>query len=162
MDKDNKNKTFLISLLIISFIFGWFLNSLFLTLDVHKEKPFFGSEERSSPYDRVKERNLQLFSDKLVINFPYIQLASYADTNSMDPLIDEHANGLEIIPESEEEVHVGDIIAYQSGDDLISHRVTFIGEDGLGWYAIAKGDNSDKPEKVRFGQIKYILIGILY
>lgn len=160
MAKNKKNKVLFISLLVIFFILGWFLNSL--QLNIHEEKPFFGDEERFSPYNRIEEKHLQLFSDKLIINFPKIELAYYTNTNSMDPLIDEHATGLEIIPESEEEIHIGDVVAYQSSNDLIVHRVVAIGEDELGWYAMLKGDNSKSLEKVRFEQIKYVLIGVLY
>lgn len=160
MDKNKKNKILFVTFLATFFILGWFLNSI--SLNIHEEKPFLGSEERLSPSDRVKEEHLQLFSDKLIINFPELRLASYTNTNSMDPLFDEHATGLEIMPSSEEDIHAGDIIAYQSGNDLIVHRVILIGEDGLGWYAVLKGDNSKELEKVRFEQVKYLLIGILY
>lgn len=160
MDKNKKNKTFYFSLLVMFFIFGWFLNSI--SLNIHEEKPFLGDEEKLSPYDRIKESHLQLFSDKLIINFQKIQLAYYTNTNSMDPLLDEHTIGLEITPSSEEDIHVGDIVAYQSDNDLIVHRVISIDKDNLGWYVIVKGDNSKELEKVRFEQIKYILIGVLY
>lgn len=162
MNKNKKNKTLYFSLLIIFFIFGWFLNSISETLNIHKEKPFFGSEEKISPQDRIKEENLQLLSDKLIINFPGIKLASYTDTNSMDPLIDEQTNGLEIVPQSENDIHVGDVVAYQSNNDLIAHRVIAIDKDEIGWYALVKGDNSENIEKIRFYQIMYVLIGVLY
>ncbi len=164
MDKNKKNKALYLSILIIFFILGWFLNSTFETLKVHKEKPFFGDEERYSPHDVIKEEDLQLDNDRLVINFPGLALAQYADTNSMDPLLDEHATGLEIIPESEEDIFVGDVIAYQSGDDLIVHRIVLISKDDFGWYAVVKGDNSEtyNPERIRFEQVKYLLVGVLY
>ena len=165
MDKDKKNKALYITLIAMFFIFGWFLNSVSQTLHIHKEKPFFSSEERFSPQDRIKENHLQLSFDKLIINFPGIQLASYTDTNSMDPLIDEDSIGLEIIPISEEDIHAGDVAAYQLGKDLIGgHRVVSTGIDDSGWYAILKGDNSKEcdTEKVRFEQIKYVLVGVLY
>lgn len=161
MNKNKKTKALYLSLLVIFFILGWFLNSL-STLNIHQEKPLFGSEERISSHDRIKEDHLQLFSDKLIVNFPEIELASYTDTNSMDPLIDEHVTGIEIIPVSEEDIHIGDVVAYQSGNNLIPHRIMLIGEDDLGWFAILKGDNSRTYEKVRFEQIKYVLIGVLY
>lgn len=160
MNKNTKNKAFYFSLLATFFILGWFLNSI--SLNIHEEKPFLGDEERLSPYDRIKESHLQLFSDRLIINFQNIQLAHYTNTNSMDPLLDEHAIGLEIMPNLEEDIHVGDIVAYQLGNDLIVHRVISIDKDTLGWCAMLKGDNSKEVEKVRFEQIKYILIGVLY
>ena len=42
--------------------------------------------------------------------------------------------------------------------------ITKLGEDEEGWFAVTKGDNSKKEdtEKVRFGQVKYVIAGILY
>ncbi len=144
------------------FILGWFLNSVIETISVHQEKPFLGSQEINSPYNRIKEDDLQLFPDRLVINFPGIALASYTDTNSMDPLLDERTTGIEVIPRVEGEIHVGDVVSYESNNDLIPHRVIQIGRDGQGWYAIVKGDNSESLEKIRFEQIRYVLIGVFY
>lgn len=157
----DKKKTLYLSLLFMFFILGWFLNSLFETISIHQEKPFLGSKEVFSPHNRITENDLQLLPDKLIINLPIV-LASYTDTNSMDPLLDEGTTGLEIIPQSKDNIHVGDVVTYESGDDLIPHRVIQIGEDDQGWYAVLKGDNSESYEKVRFEQIKYVLIGVLY
>ncbi|MDP2922375.1 MAG: hypothetical protein Q8O30_01465 [Candidatus Omnitrophota bacterium] len=158
----DKKKTLYLSALIIFFILGWFLNSVIETISIHQEKPLLGDKEISSPYNRIKEDDLQLSPDKLVINLPGIALASYTDTNSMDPLLDERTTGIEIIPKTEEEIHVGDIVAYESGNDLIPHRVIQTGKDEQGWYAIVKGDNSENLEKIRFEQIRYVLIGVFY
>ncbi len=144
------------------FILGWFLNSVIETISIHQEKPFLGDKEISSPYNRINEGDLQLFPNKLIINLPGIALARYTDTNSMDPLLDEKTTGIEIIPKAEEEIHVGDVVAYESNNDLIPHRVIQIGGDEQGWYAIVKGDNSESLEKIRFKQIKYVLIGVFY
>ena len=38
----------------------------------------------------------------------------FTDTNSMDPVIDSTSNAIEIIPKQAEDIHVGDIVAYQS------------------------------------------------
>ncbi len=46
---------------------------------------------------------------------------------------------------------------------LIIHRVVEIGEDEQGTYFITKGDNNFFSDgKVRFGQIKYVTIGVIY
>ena len=84
----------------------------------------------------------------------------------MDPLFDEGSNALEIIPESPEDLQVGDIIAYESPylKQTVIHRIAFIGEDEEGWYAIARGDNNDldDPGKIRFEQVKRVLVAIIY
>ncbi len=122
--------------------------------------------ELASPYDRIKENQIHVYKDKIVIDIEGASWATYADTNSMDPLFDYGANGLELIPRNENEIHIGDIAAYESKitGELIVHRVVNIKEDSRGKYFIFKGDNNKTadPEKVRFQQIKYVLIGIIY
>ena len=84
----------------------------------------------------------------------------------MDPVLDQGAIGIEIIPLSEAEIQIGDIITYQPDwtDGLTVHRVITTGEDEEGWYCYTKGDNTSfvDPGKIRFDQIRYITIGVLY
>lgn len=84
----------------------------------------------------------------------------------MDPFLDEGSNGIEIFPDSPEDIKIGDIISYRFNqyDDIIIHRVIEIGEDENGIYYIAKGDNNKYlySEKIRFDQIRGVLIGIIY
>jgi len=44
------------------------------------------------------------------------------------------------------------------------HRVVYKGKDSIGTYFILKGDNNEEvdPGKVRFEQIKYKTIAIIY
>ena len=84
----------------------------------------------------------------------------------MDPIIDEHANSIQIIPKNLEEVHLGDIISYKSdfSSGVIIHRVVFIGQDEEGTYYYLKGDNNimRDPGRVRFNQLRRITVGIIY
>ncbi|MEM4397868.1 MAG: hypothetical protein QW757_04570 [Candidatus Woesearchaeota archaeon] len=84
----------------------------------------------------------------------------------MDPVIDVGANAIQVIPKTEADIHVGDIISYVSdyADGIIIHRVIEIGYDEKGWYAIAKGDNNQRndPGKIRFNQIKRVVVAIIY
>jgi signal peptidase len=84
----------------------------------------------------------------------------------MDPLIDKGANGIEIRPESPDEIEPGDVISYESkfADGIIIHRVIEKGTDDNGVYFITKGDNNPirDPEKVHFEQVKGILVGVIY
>ena len=121
--------------------------------------------ERSSPFDRVKEDQIEVYDDKIVINLKNAEWAKFTDTNSMDPVIDAGANAIEIRPVSEEDVHVGDIISYDDGNgDIIIHRVADIGNDQYGWYAITKGDNAPTADagKVRFYQVERVVAVIIY
>lgn len=122
--------------------------------------------ERPSPADRIKEDQIHVYEDRIVIQVNNAKWAGFTDTNSMDPLLDVESNAIQIVPQSEDEIQVGDIITYQSNlaDGRIIHRIILIGNDEKGKYFIAKGDNNPDPdpEKIRFYQIKSILIGVLY
>jgi len=123
-------------------------------------------EEKPSPYDWVPERMISVEYDKVTIRIQGAQWARFTDTNSMDPAIDEGANAIQIIPKDESEVHIGDIVSYESeySDGTIIHRVQEIGYDEKGWYCLMKGDNNPRvdPGKVRFNQIKRITVAIIY
>ncbi len=149
------------------------LYSLFSSGYINVEKPLlrlneFGSSffDKPSPGNWIKENQILLYEDRIVIFIPNATISTYADTNSMDPVLDSTANGIEIVPQSIEDIHVGDIIAYESkpgSRELIVHRVIEIGIDEEGWYCIPKGDNTINSDgKIRFERIKYILIAILY
>jgi hypothetical protein len=177
------NKKILI-LLAIVFITGWLCNIAYSQLLVQMSTGvsatvegtqsrnnflanfFEESRERQSPYDRVKEEDISVYPDKIVINLKDAQWATFTDTNSMDPVIDIGTNAIEIVPQSESEIHVGDIISYRSdyADGNIIHRVVDIDEDGEGWYCTARGDNNDfdDPGKIRFDQIDRVPVALIY
>ncbi|MFH1209878.1 MAG: signal peptidase I [archaeon] len=123
-------------------------------------------QEKASPKDRIKEDQILVYKDEVIIKIKDVSWSTYTDTNSMDPIIDKGANGLEIRPESTKDIQLGDIIAYQKegSKDIIVHRVIEINQDNLGWYVITKGDNNQvqDPYKIRFNEIKYVLVGIIY
>lgn len=124
------------------------------------------SKDVSSPSDTVAVNQISVYDDKVIINVKNTYWTEYSDTNSMDPTIDQEANGIEIVPKSENDLKVGDIVSYEpyNDDGLIVHRIVSIGSDNLGAYYTMKGDNNSSadPEKVRFNQIKYKTIAIIY
>jgi hypothetical protein len=124
------------------------------------------SKDIISPQKRVYDNNIKLFNDQIIIEKENITLAKFSDTNSMDPLLDSNTIGIMIPVKSLKDIHIGDIVSYYSFEKnlTIAHRVIDIGEDNLGWYAIFKGDNNlfKDSQKVRFNQIRKIMIGILY
>ena len=131
------------------------------------ENPFaiglsgLGSTE--APGDFIQESQIRVYDDGIMIDIKGASIGRYAPTGSMKPLLDKGANGIRIEPQSEDNVNIGDIITYQDGDSLIIHRVIDKGMDGNGTYFIAKGDNNEFPDgKVRFEDIKYITVGILW
>ena len=129
---------------------------------------FFGNNvgEVASPADRIKESQIHVYENQIVIDLPHASWATFVDTNSMDPMLDIEANSIEIKPESADAVQVGDIISYRSEyvDGVIVHRVIEKGEDSEGVYFIARGDNNsaEDPGKIRFEQIVGVLVAVIY
>lgn len=123
------------------------------------------SPEAKSPFPRVDKGNIHLYPDKVVIDIKDAKWATFEDSNSMDPVFDEGHYAIEIVPQSVSDIHVGDIISYDSPlySGVLVHRVVEIGNDGE-WYAVAKGDNNPQPDpgKVRFGQIQRVMAMIIY
>ncbi len=123
--------------------------------------------ERPSPENHIKTDQIEVYQDKVVLDLKNTIFARFSDTNSMDPVLDAGANAIEIKPTSPDDVQEGDIIAYQNkctGTSTIIHRVIKQGKDQLGTYYIVKGDNNPRadPCLVRFGDIKGVVVGILY
>ncbi len=137
-----------------------------LTIENITNLSFFTPKEVKSPFNHVKQDQIHVYEDRIVIDIQGASWAEFTDTNSMDPVIDIEANSIEITPVSTDDVHVGDIIAYKPKDfkGYLIHRVINISEDNQGWYATVKGDNlkNPDPEKVRFDQITGVLVGIIY
>lgn len=131
-----------------------------LFTDENKER------DKPSPHDIIKQNQIYVYHDHIIIKVDNPEWAIFTDTKSMDPVIDSTANALEFVPSSKDDIHVGDIVAYRSEykDGVITHRVTEISHDSKGWYAILKGDNNDRPDpgKIRFSQIERVLFGIIY
>lgn len=116
-----------------------------------------------SPGDFVKDGNIEASKDKITINIEGLMLSRYYNSESMLPVFGVNSTGIEIIPKSEEQINVGDIITFEKGGKLIAHRVIEKGADDKGIFFITKGDNNNLDDgKIRFEHIKGILVGILY
>jgi len=121
------------------------------------------NDNNSAPFDFIGESQINVYDDKIIINIDGASLSSYAPTGSMLPVLDKGSNGIRIVPKSEHDIHVGDIISFRQDKMLIVHRVIEIGSDKQGVYFITKGDNSPISDgKVRFENIEYITIGVIW
>jgi len=158
-------------LFISIFAIGWFSNSTYSYLnEFNIQKPlniFQGTpKDHISPYDHIKKDQIHVFEDRIILDIKDAEWAGFTDTNSMDPIVDTGANSFEIKPKSTENIHIGDIISYNSdyASGTIIHRVVEISKDSEGWYCKVKGDNLSKPDKgkIRFNQIQGIIIGVIY
>jgi len=158
--------------LVLSFLLGIVAGILTVTLMPGKnlELPFQQEAQnkviKASP-DRIKDASVQVSADKVVIDLKdlrgkKISWSSYTDTRSMIPTFDEGCNGLEFVPSSPEDIHEGDIIAFENNDRLIVHRVQQIGADSEGWFVITKGDNNDRDDgKIRWSSIKFVTFAVI-
>ncbi len=163
-------------LLFLVFLLGWATSNLYteayaenyeINFDATEGfQTFIVAKERLSPQDRVKEDQIHVYDDSVVIRIDNPEWSTFTDTNSMDPIIDKGANAIHIVPASEEEIQLGDIVAYESSHrgGTIIHRVVETGFDESGKYFIMKGDNNLEPDpgKVRFAQIKRVLVAVIY
>jgi len=161
----NKKQTIVV---LLAFMLGLIFNDAYSELS-SVERPlslFQDGIEKNSPSNWISEDQIKVYNDRVIIELKDAEWASFTNTNSMDPIIDETANAIEIIPKSTDNIHVGDIISYKSNyaDGTIIHRIIKIGSDEKGWYCIVKGDNNQSPDpgKIRFNQIKRILVAIIY
>ena len=158
---------------IIEYCFVFFIGFLSCMLvaasldyfEVETPANFFGFNYSNgeAPGDWVSQRQIKVYDDRIVIDLGGASLSSYAATGSMKPVLDVGSNGIRIEPQSDEEINVGDIISFKQSGDLIVHRVIEKGTDREGVYFITKGDNNSVDDgKVRFSQIKYITVGVIW
>ena len=121
-----------------------------------------GSAVGELPSDFVEEKYILIYDDKVVLLIKNATMSNYDSTGSMYPVLGEGVNGVRIVPSSAGEIKVGDIISFKYGGNIIVHRVVEIGSDSGGVYFITKGDNSDKFERIRFEDIEYKTIALIY
>jgi len=164
----------ILSLLVLVFLLGWAGNNVYSMVQsysfnvdgISQESPFIVSKEQASPKDRIKESQIHVYDDYVVIDVSDPEWSTFTDTNSMDPFLDKGANAIHIVPQDEDELQVGDVVAYEPSftDSTVIHRIIEIGEDEDGKYFIMKGDNNSQadPGKVRFDQIRRVLVAIIY
>lgn len=134
--------------------------------EVNAFNPFAPVTPRASPVDRIPEQAIAVYHDRIVLDIQDAQWATFTDTHSMEPVIMAGANAIELVPKSEADIQVGDIVSYRSNyaDGTIIHRVVYRGTDELGTYFIMKGDNlaTSDPGRIRFDQIERVVVAIVY
>ena len=154
----------------IIFLFGFLSANIFTYVYMYGlESPFSnnfglsGDNSEKAPSNFINEKDIKIYGDKIVIEVPGASLSRYAPTGSMKPVLDEGSNGIRVVPESENDIEIGDIITFRQDNFLIVHRVVDMGTDSEGTYFITKGDNNSITDgKVRFKDIKYITIGVIW
>jgi|SRR3989344_3729855 len=150
---------------ILAFIFSLSINVFHPpSLEKPINKAISSIYPETAPKDRIKESQIHVYEDKVVIDIKNPKWAKFADTGSMKPYFDQGSNAIQIQPSFPEDIQIGDIISYEHQGNIIIHRVIEIGKDDKGIYYQVKGDNnlSKDPLKVRFSQVRRILVGIIY
>jgi hypothetical protein len=155
---------------VLVFLLGFFSCAfLFFSFGSSLEVPFntglavLDEEPLSAPTDWVDQKDIIILGDKIILRISGATLSSYADSGSMLPVLDKGANGIRIVPESEEDVGVGDIVSFRIGALLVAHRIVEKGVDEDGVYFVVKGDaNLISDGKIRFEDIEHVTIGVIY
>jgi len=157
-------KTLIFDILIVCFVFilGILISNIFQT---QTDIPYGNSEEIISPSNWIKTNQINVYEDKVVLHLENARFVEIADTNSMDPVLDNGANAIEITDFEPEDLNVGDIISFriETGETYI-HRIIAKNYDSQGLYFITKGDNNPKadPIKVRDPDILGVVGFIIY
>ncbi len=148
----------------ISTIFAMLSVAVLANNDVSYPASFFGlNQGEISPQDWISEKSIIVYNDKVVIYLKNPSLSRYAWSGSMRPVLDGASNGIRIVPASADQIKAGDIVTFKQGNALIVHRVVEKGIDEQGVYFITKGDNNDFNDgKIRFEDIKYVTVAIIY
>jgi len=165
MENLTRSNTWIYSLLFLAGFFSCvLLISVFSFLQTGTEKPLgigFSTTTNNAPGNWIKISQIQITGDSIILNIPNASISSYAPTGSMKPTFDQYSNGIRIIPSSPEQINVGDIVTF--GAENIVHRVVEKGLDENGYWFITKGDNNQIDDgEIRFEDIKYVTIGVLY
>ena len=149
---------------IILVTIGVLLGVLGSALSSSLQYPLGSAPDRVSPSTHIPEQNIEVYNNEVIIKLDNPKWASFAATHSMDPVFDAGNHAIQIVPQSPDDIKVGDIISYQYQDKVIIHRVIEKGIDGQGWYFIVKGDNNPTPDpdKVRFEQVTRVVVAIIY
>jgi len=158
-----------IAIFMFAFILGVFATGMYANLSagsLSTPMGMQGTADIPGPQDIIKEEDIAVYNNRVVIYLDNPQWASFSPTKSMDPVLDAGHNAIERIPKTMDDIEVGDIISYKSNivDSTIIHRVIYKARDDNGEYLIMKGDNNQNqdPEKVRFDQVRRQVVGIIY
>jgi len=143
--------------LILAFILALFFYSINITgLSIFRD-------EINAPYDFISEDQILVDNGNIVINLSNYTLRRFESSGSMLPFLSENSTGVGIKPETEKDIHVGDIITFKQDNKVVVHRVVDKGEDEKGAYFITKGDNNGiKDSKIQFENIDSVIVAVIY
>jgi len=137
-----------------------------LLIDYLSNKLNMSLSVETNPFKRISKEDVKVYNDRVIIYINNAFPASFTESKSMYPFINEDVYALEEKPANSTELKVGDVIGFKSQtfNTSIIHRIIEIGNDENGWYVITKGDNNpaQDPDKVRFEDVEGVLVGLIY
>ena len=116
----------------------------------------------NEPSNWLSEEDIQITDKQVIININDSSIISYSDVRSMEPYVNRDSMSIILQPEMDE-LEIGDVIIFQKNGELITHRIIEIGTDYSGIYYITQGDNNEVSDgKIRFEEIRGVVVGVLY
>lgn len=114
------------------------------------------------PIDYFDDSDIEIVDGGIFINISNYSLNRHS-SDSMSPILGNTSTSIMTIPLEASEVNIGDVVSFKKDGLMIVHRVVDKGIDDEGVYFITKGDNNaHTDDKIRFEDIKGVLIGIFY
>jgi signal peptidase I len=149
---------------LLLFLAGFFSCVLiFLIFSTFPSITGFSVNDRQSPSNWIKESDILLYEDRVVIFISNASISSYENSGSMVPQFDDKSKGVRVKPSFPEQISIGDIVSFRNSDNLIVHRVIEKGTDSKGIYFITQGDkNIFTDQKIRFEDIEYVTVAVLW
>jgi len=167
-DKKAFLKAFAITLV---FMLGFLTSNIYADINTNLQSPTPAltdgrTDEVPSPGKWIKETQVGVYSQRVILDIEDPQWAMFTDTHSMEPVLSSRSSAIEVVPKSADDINVGDIISYDSdyATGTIIHRVIEKGYDSEGTYFILKGDNNpdQDPGRIRFNQVQRVVVAIIY
>jgi hypothetical protein len=167
MDKKAFLKAFIVTFV---FMLGFLTSNIYADINANVDRPTVLDDGRTdevpSPSKWIRETQVGVYSQRVILDIEEPQWAMFTDTHSMEPVLSSRSYAIQIVPKSADQINVGDIVSYESkySDGTIIHRVIEKGYDSQGTYFILQGDNNPNPDpgRIRFEQIKRVVVAIIY
>lgn len=147
-------RAFFLQIGIIVFLFLLIALSFFLGYSIDKSVDY-------APSLQINKNQLyeQSFVDFLSMN--KLSISDVTGTGSMKPCISRTSIIIYRNDFTEDNLKIGDIV-YDTFHKVL-HRIVKIGQDEKGKYYIVQGDNNEIYDgKIRFSDIKGVVVGIIY
>ena len=108
----------ILCILMIGFLIGVFMTNNVVNIQL---SPSFSGDliSRASPQNHITEDRIKVYNDRILLDLQDASWATFADTKSMEPILNKDSNGIEIKPESSEQIKVGDIIGISKKASII-------------------------------------------